>query len=66
MANKMSQGNKKITRKILATNSKVLVWFVLAVCAFSRNCAATNYKILVHTVPAHETVHYLFLVYTAS
>ena len=49
MANKMSQESKKITRKTLATNSKVLVRFVLAVCAFSRNRAATNYKILVHT-----------------
>ena len=43
----MSQGNKKITRKILATNNKVL--FCTSSLCFFPEIPATNYKILAGT-----------------
>ena len=53
----MSQGNKKITtRKIPATNNKVLV-HTGSLC-FSQEIPATNYEILVGTgTGTRETVH---------
>ena len=43
----MSQGNKKITRKIPAINNKILVR--TGSLRFSQKIPATNYKILVGT-----------------